>query len=424
MRFKTLYYLMAVIIALAMVFAAGCEEPVDEVVDDPEEEPELDSIKIGVLTDQSGVLDSYGEQQTRGLELGFEYATEGTMEVLGAEIELIVEDDGSDPSMGLTAARRLIEEEQVDILQGTPNTAVALAVMEEVAAYEVPFIVDPAAGDSVTGENWNRYTFRTGSSTSQDAAAGAVFAVEYLAEELDKDPEELVFSNLAPDYAWGYESAEAWRNQIEATGATVKEDVLPPHDEVDFHPYLEHVLEQEPHGLVVSWSGDGAVRLFDQIDDFGLYEEMLVTGGVGDMHSLRAMGEDAVGFKGMMKYNPRLPDNEVNDWFWDRHIEEYDEDPDLFSSGGFAAASAIVTAIEKAESTDAEELIETMRGMSFETPKDTMTFREEDHQALQEMYIVELVMDEDLDHPVPELIETISPEDSAPPVMVPEDAER
>jgi len=421
MHGKFAYLLMTLLLIGSLFIATGCEEPVDEEVDDA---PELDTVKIGILTDQSGVLASYGEQQTRGLELGFEYATDGTMEVLGGDIELIFEDDGSDPSMGLTAARRLIEEEEVDILQGSPNTAVALAVMEEVAAYEVPFIVDPAAGDSITGENWNRYTFRTGSSTSQDAAAGAMYAVEYLAEELDKDPSELVFANLAPDYAWGYESADAWRYQIEETGAEVLDDVLPPHDEVDFAPYLTTVLEKEPHGLVVSWSGDGAVRLFDQIDDFGLYEDMLVTGGVGDMHSLRAMGDDAVGFTGMMKYNPRLPENEVNDWFWDRHLEEYDEDPDLFTSGGFAAASAIVTAIEKAESTDTEALIETMRGMSFETPKDVMTFREEDHQALQEMYIVELVEDEDVDYPVPELIETISPEDSAPPVMVPEDAER
>ena len=33
-----------------------------------------------------------------------------------------------------------------------------------------------------------------------------------------------------------------------------------------------------------------------------------------------------------------------------------------------------------------EELIAAMEGMSFETPKGTMTFRKEDHQALQEMY--------------------------------------
>ena len=51
-----------------------------------------------------------------------------------------------------------------------------------------------------------------------------------------------------------------------------------------------------------------------------------------------------------------------------------------------SAAIALVEAVKKAKSTDSEKLIAAMEGMSFETPKGTMTFRKEDHQALQEMY--------------------------------------
>jgi len=51
-----------------------------------------------------------------------------------------------------------------------------------------------------------------------------------------------------------------------------------------------------------------------------------------------------------------------------------------------SAAIAIVEAVKKAKSTDSEKLIAAMEGMSFETPKGTMTFRKEDHQALQVMY--------------------------------------
>jgi branched-chain amino acid transport system substrate-binding protein len=47
---------------------------------------------------------------------------------------------------------------------------------------------------------------------------------------------------------------------------------------------------------------------------------------------------------------------------------------------------AVVEAIKKAGGTDTEKLIAAMEGMSFETPKGTMTFRKEDHQALQAMY--------------------------------------
>ena len=51
-----------------------------------------------------------------------------------------------------------------------------------------------------------------------------------------------------------------------------------------------------------------------------------------------------------------------------------------------AAGVAIVEAIKKAGSTDTEKLIAAMEGLSFESPKGTMTFRKEDHQAMQSMY--------------------------------------
>jgi branched-chain amino acid transport system ATP-binding protein len=62
-----------------------------------------------------------------------------------------------------------------------------------------------------------------------------------------------------------------------------------------------------------------------------------------------------------------------------------------------------------------------MEGMSFEGPKGTYTFRPEDHQALQPMYVVEMIEDPDPDHPwaIPKLIQVISPEESAPPVVKP-----
>jgi branched-chain amino acid transport system substrate-binding protein len=51
-----------------------------------------------------------------------------------------------------------------------------------------------------------------------------------------------------------------------------------------------------------------------------------------------------------------------------------------------AAASAVVAAITKAGGTDTEKLIAAMEGMTFDTPKGPMTFRKEDHQAMQPMY--------------------------------------
>ena len=75
-------------------------------------------IKIGVLTTKTGALDYYGTMQVRGLELGIEYATQGSWQVAEQPIELLVEDDAGDPTTGGRKARELIEQQGVHILQG------------------------------------------------------------------------------------------------------------------------------------------------------------------------------------------------------------------------------------------------------------------------------------------------------------------
>ncbi len=366
-------------------------------------------IKIGIVTSMSGPLEYYGIMQTRGFELGIEYATGGTNEVLGRPIEILIEDSGGDPGTGVTRARELIERHDVHFLQGTANSAVALAIQDVSLEYERIFMVAPAAADSITGANWNRYTFRTGSTTTQDALTGGVYAARELGDE---------FVIFAPDNAWGRDTEKAWRSAIEGEGGSIKNVLFVPPDTSDFTPYLLRLLSDNPDGAVVAWAGAGGIQLFDQIDEYHLYDHMAITSGFGDIPALQAMGYSIVGAQGMMKYFYPLPDNEINDWLVDAYMERYDSPPDLFVPDAFAAAQALVKAIETAGTIDTDTLIETMRGMEFDTPKGPMVFRPEDHQALQAMYVVEMQEVEGFDFPVPVLLQEMSPEEVAPPITV------
>ena len=73
-----------------------------------------------------------------------------------------------------------------------------------------------------------------------------------------------------------------------------------------------------------------------------------------------------------------------------------------------AAALAVVKALETAEEWDTETLIETMEGMTWETPKGTMTFRPEDHQALQSMYHFKIRVDDNVEWAIPDLVREIT----------------
>ena len=65
---------------------------------------------------------------------------------------------------------------------------------------------------------------------------------------------------------------------------------------------------------------------------------------------------------------------------------------------------------------DEAALIKTMEGMSFDTPKGKMTFRKEDHQAMQSMYHFKIKVDPAFAWGVPELIREIKPEQMNVPI--------
>ena len=148
---------------------------------------------------------------------------------------------------------------------------------------------------------------------------------------------------------------------------------------------------------------------------------MRVTGGLGDREARHALGQDAVGMIGSIKYSYLLPDNPIYDWLKVNHLNEYGEYPDLFTGGGFAAGVAIGEALKKTiGSSDPEDLIPVMEGMSIDTAKGRNTFRDEDHQALQPMYVVEMISDPEHKQPwcIPKLIHETTPEETAPPLSV------
>ncbi|AKU25439.1 hypothetical protein IB49_01840 [Geobacillus sp. LC300] len=83
-----------------------------------------------------------------------------------------------------------------------------------------------------------------------------------------------------------------------------------------------------------------------------------------------------------------------------------------------SAAIAIVEALKKTNGdASGDALVKVMEGMSFDTPKGKMTFRKEDHQALQTLYAVKLERREGFDYPVPVLIRELTPEETEPPIM-------
>lgn len=407
--FTTLIVLIAVL-ALALPSFASTTAPAATQQDAQE-----DTLKIGLLTDHSGALSIYGFEQTQGFMLGLEYATDGTMEVNGRPIEVIVRDNASDIDEANSQVRELIELEGVEILQGTVSSTVTGALQAAAEEYEIVLMAGPAASPFVTGRDYNDYTFRACRQSFQDAFAIANYAVENLGAS---------YVQLAPDNAFGLGSAGAFDFGLQAVGATPAMDtVLVAADTTDFTEALTLVKDSEADFVVITWAGASGITLFQQIEDLGLKDELAVVRAFNSNDIEAATNAADEGIIGFTIYHYSAPDNEINDWMVERHMEDFEGDPpDLFTECGFASAQALVAALEETEgSTDPADLIPALEGLEWEGPKGTYHMRAEDHQALVPMYVGEIVDVAAEDFMYYEWITEVSAEDTTPPCLAPAD---
>ncbi|MCP1170172.1 substrate-binding domain-containing protein [Limimaricola litoreus] len=371
--------------------------------------PAQADITIAHVYGKTGPLEAYASQSHEGLMLGLEYATDGTMEIDGEKIVVLEKDTQSKPDIGRAVLAEAYGDDGADIAVGPVSSGVALAMLPVAAEYEKILIVEPAVADSITGSDWNRYIFRTGRNSSQDAISNAVAL----------GGEGVTIATLAQDYAFGRDGVAAFREALEDTGASIAHEEYVPTDTTDFTAAAERIFAtmdgvEGEKKLFIIWAGGGNPMGKINAMDPSRHDIEIATGG-NILAALTAY-KDLPGLEGATYYYHEIPDNAVNDWLVEEHMARFDSPPDFFTAGGMAAGLAVVEAIRAAGSTETEALIEAMEGMEWETPKGTMRFRAEDHQALQSMYHFRTEVQEGKDYGVPVLVRELGIDDMEIPV--------
>jgi branched-chain amino acid transport system substrate-binding protein len=368
-----------------------------------------DDLNIALIYGRTGPLEAYAKQTETGLRLGLEYATKGTMEIDGRKINIILKDDQSKPDIAKTALAEAYEDDHADIAIGTSSSAAAIAMLPVAEEHKKILIVEPAVADQITGDKWNRYIFRTGRNSSQDAISNAV--------AIGKPG--VTVATLAQDYAFGRDGVAAFKEALAKTGATLAAEEYAPANTSDFTAPAQRLfdaLKDKPGRKIiwVIWAGAGDP--LDKVQDLdpGRYGIELSTGG-NILPALVAY-KRFPGMEGAAYYYYGIPKNPINDWLVAEHQKRFNAPPDFFTAGGCSAAMAVVAAVEKAKSTDSEKLIAAMEGMEFDTPKGKMIFRKEDHQALQSMYHFKIKVDPAVAWGIPELVNELKIEDMTIPI--------
>lgn len=372
------------------------------------------SVKVGVLQPVSGSLKYYGQQSIWGFYEGFNFKSDSefradastgtkTVTVGDVEYELVVRDTEISADTAQTKATDLVQNEGVDLLWGCTSSGVAGRVIQTVAKpANVPILIGPAASAGITSNSatCGESVFRTSENTAMDARSGGT----YVAQNTDVSKVYL----FGADYSFGRAVVRNYRNVLEAAGVEIVGEKFVERGYSEWPGLLDNAEEAGAEGIVAGFTVQTLPQLFTAFLNgdysyriFGGFATEITNGIVGDTLK-KVLGEPLTKQKLKQsnlgpfttRYHWNQYDNAINSAFRGSYIDNYGKVPDLFTSGTFAASSALVQAVEASGSTSGADIAAALRGMTIaETPKgqDAYVFQEYNNQARSEMTVANLV---------------------------------
>lgn len=339
-------------------------------------------LRVGLISASAGAFAFQGEKLKEGVEFAFAQLGD---EVNGTRIELVMEDEGTTTAEALTAARRLVQRDPVDVIIGPTGSATSVAVAEEVADRGNATVILPLAlTDELTLGDVRPNLFRVQTTAAQANAPFGTYAVDELGYER--------VAVIATDFPAGRDSAAAFASAFEAAGGEVVQEIFPPLGQADFGPFFSQIDEGAVDAIYAWFSGPDAVKFVNQYDSLGLKESTPLIGfaGLNEEFILDQVNPAAVGAVTVTPYTPFIDEPE-NVSFVEAYTAEFGEAPALPAANAWVAVQAIHAALEGLDGPytgDREAFNESLASISIDTPRGPISF-DDNHQAITNLYITE-----------------------------------
>lgn len=338
-----------------------------------------EDIKVGLLLPYSGVYAALGNEIDAGFELG--------LAQFGAEtdvtFEIIREDTEVKPPVALGKAKKLILQDNVDVIAGIVSSGVLGAVRDMVHGAGVPLIVANAGNDEATGADCSAFITRMSFSNGQVNRPMGTWMYEQGIRKV---------YTLAPDYAAGRQMIDAFAATFTAAGGEiVGQDFTPFQKTQDFGPYLTQAKSSGADAVYVFYAGGEAISFVKQYDSFGLKPELPLYGSGFLTSSLyvNAQGPAAEGVIAASHYVPTI-ENDANAVFVDGFTAKIGRAPSEFAVQGYDAARALIEAT-KAGATDRASLAAALRQVTFDGPRGTLSIDPATNNIVQPIYTYETI---------------------------------
>lgn len=340
-----------------------------------------ETLRVGLLVPLSGTYAPLGKDMQQGFQL---YLDQHGGSLGGRPVEVVSAETEATPEVGLRAARRLVEEDRVEVVTGVVSSAVAYSVKDYFAGADVPLIISNAGANELNMDPTLPNVFRTSFTNRQPCFALGRWAAQNMAGE--------TFACIAPDYAAGKEDVEGFSD---AWGGEIAARIFPPFGTTgDYQPFLSEIRQSAATAVMAFFAGGEAINFVQQYSDFGLKEDLPLIGAgfLTDDGILQEQGNPALGIRTALHYTPLL-DNERNQEFVSSYSEAYDATATTYATQSYDAAQLIDVALGNAdvEPGDAEAFVAALeQAGTIASPRGEFSLTSDIHDPVQPVYLREV----------------------------------
>jgi len=294
-------------------------------------------IKIGLLAPLTGVVASGGKEMVEGVQF---YLDQVKGEMGGRKVELVIEDDASNPDTALQKARRLVEQGNCHMLIGNLLANTGLAVANYVKGTGTPYFIPIIAADDLTQRQRIKNVIRVaGYSASEFTHPLGDWALKQGYKKI---------ATISQDYTFGHEQCGGLAQVFTEGGGEIVQQFWHPLNTADFSPYLGQLADLKIDAIFAMETGADATRFIQQYASFGLKAKtpLLAAMNGTDQSVIRTLGEECEGIISPAHF-AEGSDNPVTQKFVKEYEAKYGKIPSLYGFSMYSGVMWIDAALKK-----------------------------------------------------------------------------
>ena len=300
--------------------------------------PAQEAVKVGVIQPLSGPVAASGNYVRMGAEIGRDWIN-ARGGVLGRKVELLIEDNKSDPKEAATAAEKLIVRDKVPVIVGAWGSSMTLAAMPKLEEYGVPMVVETSSAATIT-KRGNPWIFRISPPSEMEALGLEKYLKDLGIKQADF---------LAVNTDWGRGAVGAFGDVLKRSGAQVGTAEFMEQAATDMNAQITKVKAGGADTLFLTTSVEQITLVLKQAQEQRLARKIITTGGSSSPSQLiKQAGAAAEGTYHILFFLPWFPEAMPDGKLAKAFVDEWAKRGHPFEglTEGFRGHDGVLTAVE------------------------------------------------------------------------------